>query len=58
MSGRNWIGPSGRVGGGETSAAVTADSQPLLLDRLDDLAAKQDEIRAMLIELQRPPASS
>jgi len=26
-----------------------------LLDRLDELAAKQDEIRAMLIELQRPP---
>jgi hypothetical protein len=29
-----------------------------LLDRLDELAAKQDEIRAMLIQLQRPPTSS
>jgi hypothetical protein len=29
-----------------------------LLDRLDELAAKQDEIRTMLIELQRPPTSS
>jgi hypothetical protein len=29
-----------------------------LLDRLDELAAKQDEIRAMLIELQRPPTNS
>ena len=41
----------------ETAAATTADSQALLLDRLDQLAAKQDEIRAMLIELQ-PPTSS
>jgi hypothetical protein len=32
--------------------------QALLLDRLDELAAKQDEIRAMLIELQRPPTSN
>ena len=30
--------------------ATTADSQAPLLDRLDELAAKQDEIRAMLIE--------
>jgi hypothetical protein len=29
-----------------------------LLDRLDQLAAKQDEIRAMLIELERPPNSN
>jgi hypothetical protein len=29
-----------------------------LLDRLDELAAQQDEIRAMLTELQRPPTSS
>jgi voltage-gated potassium channel len=41
----------------EPATAVTADSQALLLDRLDELAAKQDEIR-MLIELQRPPTSS
>jgi voltage-gated potassium channel len=42
----------------EPAAAVTADPQAPLLDRLDQLAAKQDEIRAMLIELQRPPHSS
>jgi voltage-gated potassium channel len=42
----------------EPAAATTADSQAPLLYRLDDLAAKQDEIRAMLIELQRPPTSS
>jgi voltage-gated potassium channel len=42
----------------EPAAAVIADSQAPLLDRLDQLAAKQDEIRAMLIELQRPPNSS
>jgi hypothetical protein len=42
----------------EPAAAVTADPQAPLLDRLDQLAAKQDEIRAMLIELQRPPNSS
>jgi hypothetical protein len=29
----------------------------LLLDRLDELAAKQDEIRAMLIEFQGPPTT-
>ena len=44
--------------GVEPTAARTADTQALLLDRLDELAAKQDEIRAMLIELQRPPTSS
>jgi hypothetical protein len=50
------------VGSGEVEPAVTADSQASLLDRLDELAAKQDEIRAkqdeiraMLIELQLPP---
>jgi hypothetical protein len=42
----------------EPAAATTAGTQALLLDRLDELAAKQDEIRAMLIELQRPPTSS
>ena len=39
-------------------AAMTADLQAPLLDRLDELAAKQDEIRAMLSELQRPPTSA
>ena len=42
----------------DLAPARTADSQAALLDRLDDLAAKQDEIHAMLIELQRPPTSS
>jgi hypothetical protein len=42
----------------EPAAAVTVDPQAPLLDRLDQLAAKQDEIRAMLIELQRPQNSS
>jgi voltage-gated potassium channel len=42
----------------EPAAATTADSPAALLDRLDELAAKQDEIRAMLIQLQRPPTSS
>jgi len=41
----------------EPAAATTTHTQALLLDRLDELAAKQDEIRAMLIELQRPPTS-
>jgi hypothetical protein len=39
-------------------AATTAGTQALLLDRLDELAAKRDEIRAVLIELQRPPTGS
>ena len=43
--------------GVEPTAAGTADTQALLLDRLDELAAKQDEIRAMLIELQPPPTT-
>jgi voltage-gated potassium channel len=42
----------------EPAAATTADTQALLLDRLDELAAKQDEIRAMLMEPQRPPTNS
>jgi voltage-gated potassium channel len=42
----------------DPAATTTADSQAALLDRLDELAAKQDEIRAMLIDLQRPPTSS
>ena len=42
----------------EPAAAATADSEAALLDRLDELAAKQDEIRAMLTELQRPPPST
>jgi hypothetical protein len=42
----------------EPAAATTADSQAPLLDRLDELAAQEDEIRAMLTELQRPPTSS
>ena len=42
----------------ETAATTTADSQAQLLDRLNELAAKQDEIRAMLVELQHPPTSS
>ena len=42
----------------EPPAAMTADLQAPLLDRLDELAARQDEIRAMLSELQRPPTST
>jgi len=42
----------------EPAAATTADTRAPLLDRLDGLAAKQDEVRAMLIELQRPPTRS
>jgi hypothetical protein len=42
----------------ENAAATTNDSQALLLDRLYELAAKQDEIRTMLIELQQAPFSS
>jgi voltage-gated potassium channel len=37
----------------ESEAVATANSRTLLVGRLDDLAAKQDEIRAMLIELSR-----
>jgi hypothetical protein len=42
----------------EPAAVTVADAQAGLLDRLDELAAKQDEIRAILLELQHPPASS
>ena len=42
----------------EPSDATSADMQALFLDRLDELAASQGEIRAMLIELQRPPTRS
>jgi len=42
----------------QPAAATTADTQAPLLDRLDELAAKQDEIRAMLIQLQRAPTNS
>jgi hypothetical protein len=42
----------------QPAAATTADRQALLVDRLDDLAAKQDEIRTVLIELQQPPTSN
>jgi hypothetical protein len=42
----------------EASEATTADPQALFLDRLDELAPRQGEIRTMLIELQRPPTSS
>ena len=41
----------------DVASATTADAQALLLHHLDELAAKQDEIRAMLIELQRPPTT-
>ena len=43
--------------GVEAAAGPTADSHATLLDRLDELAAQQDEIRALLIALQRPTAS-
>ena len=42
----------------EPAATTSADTQALFLDRLDELVATQGEIRAMLIELQRPPTSS
>jgi voltage-gated potassium channel len=41
----------------EPPATTASDSQALLLDRVDELAAKQDEIRAILIELRRRPTS-
>jgi hypothetical protein len=41
----------------EPAATTSADTQALFLDRLDELVAT-GEIRAMLIELQRPPTSS
>jgi voltage-gated potassium channel len=40
-------------------ATVTATDAPAgLLDRLDEMAAKQDDIRAMLLEMHKPPTSS
>ena len=42
----------------EPAAVTAADPQAGLLDRLDELAAKQDEIRTMLLDLQQPPTSS
>jgi voltage-gated potassium channel len=44
--------------GTERAAATTTDTQAELLDGINELAAKQDEIRAMLIELDRPPTNS
>jgi voltage-gated potassium channel len=44
--------------GTEPAAATTTDTQAVLLHRINELAAKQDEIRAMLIELERPPTNS
>jgi voltage-gated potassium channel len=41
----------------ESRAVTATDAQAGLLDRLDELAAKQDEIRAMLLQLQQPPTS-
>jgi voltage-gated potassium channel len=43
--------------GAEVAAGTTADSQATLLNRLDDLATQQDELRALLIALQRPTTS-
>ena len=40
-----------------SGAAADRGSQAALLDRLDELAAQQDEIRALLIALQRPTPS-
>jgi voltage-gated potassium channel len=38
------------------AGAATTDPQAALLERLDELAAQQDEIRALLVALQRPTA--
>jgi hypothetical protein len=38
------------------AGAATTDLQAALLERLDELAAQQDEIRALLVALQRPTA--
>jgi voltage-gated potassium channel len=40
--------------GVEAPADPSADSHATLLGRLDELAAQQDEIRSLLIALQRP----
>ena len=42
----------------EPAAVTAADAQAGLLNRLDELTAKQDEIRAMLLELRQPPTSN
>jgi len=42
----------------EITAATTAGTRAMLVDRLDELAAKQDESRALPVELQHPPTSS
>ncbi len=42
----------------EPAAVTVADAQAGLLERLDKMAAKQDEIRAILLELQKPPTST
>jgi voltage-gated potassium channel len=42
---------------GDTVAEPADDAPATLLDRLDELAAQQDEIRALLIALQRPTTS-
>jgi voltage-gated potassium channel len=42
----------------EPAAVTDADDLSQLLNRLDEMAAKQDEIRAILLELQKPPTSS
>jgi hypothetical protein len=42
----------------QPAAVTVADAQAALLDRIDELAAKQDEIRAMLLEQQQPPTIS
>jgi voltage-gated potassium channel len=39
-----------------TTGTTTADERSTLVDRLDELAAQQHEIRAMLVDLRRPPA--
>jgi voltage-gated potassium channel len=42
---------------GDTVTEPADDAPATLLDRLDELAAQQDEIRALLIALQRPTTS-
>jgi hypothetical protein len=42
----------------EPAAATTAERQARLLEGLHELAAKQNELRAMLIELQQRPNNS
>jgi voltage-gated potassium channel len=42
----------------EPADVTAADPQAELWDRLNELTAKQDEIRAILLNLQQPPTSS